>query len=233
MVTYLIRNKVNGKCYVGLTTRSIEERWKEHCWDAIKPIQVLHKAINKYGADAFDVSTLASAIGGLDNLKELEKQLVAQHNTLVPNGYNLTLGGDGVFGLKFSEQSIQKCKLSHTGFVHSEDTKQKMKLAHSEEKNHFFGQRHSEEAKARISAAKQGSIGPRLGIPVSEETRRKISETLTGKPGRKHTPEAKAKISRAHTGAKRPYISKETRKKLSEASTRSWATRRLNIIQGA
>jgi hypothetical protein len=28
---YLITNKINDKKYVGLTTRSIEIRWKEHC----------------------------------------------------------------------------------------------------------------------------------------------------------------------------------------------------------
>ena len=40
----------------------------------------------------------------------------------------------------------------------------------------------------------------RIGIPIPEETRRKISDTLTGQPGRKHTEESKKKLSIALTG---------------------------------
>lgn len=30
MIVYLIRNKLNGKGYVGQTIRSLEQRWPEH-----------------------------------------------------------------------------------------------------------------------------------------------------------------------------------------------------------
>jgi len=30
--------------------------------------------------------------------------LIIQHNTIVPSGYNLTMGGDGVFGYKQSDK---------------------------------------------------------------------------------------------------------------------------------
>ena len=43
--------------------------------------------------------------------------------------------------------------------------------------------------------------GSRLGVPVTEETKAKISKTLTG---RKHTEETKLKISEAHKGKKLP-----------------------------
>jgi group I intron endonuclease len=98
MQAYLIQNKLNGKGYIGITTRSIDRRWYEHRFVQNSCGKLLAKAIQKYGEDSFEIKVLASAVEGIDGLKELEKQLIAQHNTIVPSGYNLTAGGDGVFG---------------------------------------------------------------------------------------------------------------------------------------
>ena len=46
---YCIENKINHKKYIGLTTRSIEERFSEHC----KADTVIGEAIRKYGVDNF------------------------------------------------------------------------------------------------------------------------------------------------------------------------------------
>lgn len=41
MFIYLITNNVNGKQYVGQTTKTIEERWKRHCWQStLKIVQM-------------------------------------------------------------------------------------------------------------------------------------------------------------------------------------------------
>lgn len=49
---YKITNLINGKIYIGKTTSSIEERWKEYIYsinrDNIKN-RPLYKAINRYG----------------------------------------------------------------------------------------------------------------------------------------------------------------------------------------
>lgn len=52
---------------------------------------------------------------------------------------------------------------------------------------------------------------------VSEETKRKISEKLTGRKGTPHTPESKRKLSEARRGKKMPPRSEEYRRKLSTA----------------
>jgi group I intron endonuclease len=178
MQAYLIQNKSNGKGYIGITTRSVDRRWYEHRFVENSCGKLLSKAIKKHGEQSFEITVLASAIGDVNNLKELEKQLIIQHNTAVPLGYNLTMGGDGVFGFKHSKETIESFSAKKRGIKMSETTKQKMHDAHLGEKNHFFGKIHSEETKQKISETKQGCVGPWAGKPRSEETRRKISESL-------------------------------------------------------
>ena len=53
---YKITNVLNGKMYIGKTSSTIEERWKEHRHDATrksKEYRPLYSAIQKYGADNF------------------------------------------------------------------------------------------------------------------------------------------------------------------------------------
>ena len=231
MQAYLIQNILNGKGYIGITTRSVGRRWYEHRFVPNSCGKLLSKAIQKYGEKSFEITVLASAIDNVENLKEIEKQLIIQHNTIVPSGYNLTMGGDGVFGYKQSDEQKKRNGDLKRGIKHSEETRQKMRDAHLGEKNHFFGKTHPCDTKNKISATKQGCVGPWLGKPRSEETKRKISESLIGKAGRPHTEESKKKLSLAHTGKKQGSPSLETRKKLSLATKKVWEARKLKQME--
>jgi len=202
MEAYLIQNKSNGKGYIGITTRSVNRRWYEHRFSKNSCGKLLAKAIQKYGEESFEITVLASAIADVDSLKELEKQLIIQHNTIVPSGYNLTMGGDGVFGYKQSDKQKKRNGNLKRGVKHSEATRQKMHDAHLGEKNHFFGKVHSEETKKKISKTKNGCSGPWQGKERSIETRKKISNALIGRVGHKHTDKSKLKLSKAHLGKK-------------------------------
>jgi group I intron endonuclease len=231
MQSYIITNKQNGKSYVGITTRKIARRWYEHCNVGNSCGQLLNKAINKYGIDAFEIQVVASA-KTISDLKELEKQLIVQYKTKVPNGYNLTDGGDGLTGYKHTEEDKKRNGDLKRGTVHSDETKQKMKDAHLGENNHFYGKSHSEETKQRISATKQANPTRYwLGKQRNEETCKKISESLTGQLGRPHTEESKKKISLAHIGKKQGSPSLETRLKLSLATKKVWEQRKLNQLE--
>jgi group I intron endonuclease len=231
MQSYIITNKQNGKSYVGITTRKIARRWYEHCYVGNSCGQLLNKAINKYGIDAFEIQVVASAKTIVD-LKELEKQLIVQYQTKVPNGYNLTDGGDGLTGYRHTEEQKKRNGDAKRGTVHSTETKQKMKDAHLGENNHFYGKSHSEETKQRISATKQANPTRYwLGKQRNEETCKKISESLTGQLGRPHTEESKKKISLAHIGKKQGSPSLETRLKLSLATKKVWEQRKLNQLE--
>ena len=60
---YLITNRVNGKRYVGITSRGYQERFKEHIHDALNGSKtILHNAIRKYGQDNFDIILLEDNI---------------------------------------------------------------------------------------------------------------------------------------------------------------------------
>ena len=87
---YCIENKINHKKYIGLTTRSIEERFSEHC----KADTVIGEAIRKYGVDNFMCYEVDKA-QSKSELSELEIHYIHHFGTL-KDGYNCTIGGDGV-----------------------------------------------------------------------------------------------------------------------------------------
>ena len=104
---YVIRNKVNGKQYVGqvVTHRKnkgkyrpfgFEGRFRDHISEALcntkkKQCRYLNNAIRFHGKDAFEVELILEC--KRDELDSYEKQYIDQLNTLYPNGYNLTSGG--------------------------------------------------------------------------------------------------------------------------------------------
>lgn len=51
---YKITNKINGKVYIGKTTKTVQERWKEHLRESRterSENRPLYRAIRKYGVD--------------------------------------------------------------------------------------------------------------------------------------------------------------------------------------
>lgn len=116
--------------------------------------------------EQFDVAVIASAKSAND-LIELEKILIAQHDSRSPNGYNMTDGGDGTLGLTHSEESRLKIKLASIGRICTQSRKEKIGAAHK-------GKRLTDEHKAKLSQAK---IGKKMPIR-SEDHKRKISEGL-------------------------------------------------------
>lgn len=97
VTVYLITNEVNGKRYVGVTTKTLKRRWKAHRNAAVSGSYYwLHKAMRKYGNDAFVMEELAVA-WCRDLAAQIEERLIAFFGTywLDGRGYNQTRGGDG------------------------------------------------------------------------------------------------------------------------------------------
>jgi group I intron endonuclease len=98
-VIYLVRNRLNDKVYVGKTKNGVEKRWLEHIKDAIRGSELmLHRAIRKHGADAFEIFLLSSYAGSPQDLNEQERYFIAKYRAYPPQlgfGYNMSPGGDG------------------------------------------------------------------------------------------------------------------------------------------
>ena len=188
MIIYKVTNKVNKKVYIGQTIRSIEERWKEHAEKG----GALYRAINKYGKENFTVEQIDVACDR-NELDEKEKYWIKYYDsTNKKKGYNLTYGGEH--------------------FEIPEDRRKRMSEVELGEKNHFYGKRHSEETKRKISEAKKGTLtgknNPNYGKKHSNEIRKKIGERLKlfyaenghSSLGKHHSEETKQKIRDFHKG---------------------------------
>lgn len=97
---YKHTNVTSGKSYVGLTGRTVPIRWKEHLYSALVAGLDRHfyRAIRLYGKDDWASEVLESEIEDLSAAQAFEKAYVLKYDTF-ENGYNSTLGGEGVNGL--------------------------------------------------------------------------------------------------------------------------------------
>ncbi len=165
MFVYKITNNVTGKAYIGITTKSVVSRWKAHQSNAfVKNVNYyLYHVMRKYGLEAFSIETLYEA-SSVKELLAVEKGLIAQYGTYsLANGYNQTLGGEGVFGLKWTPEAIEKMRV-------------RVKQRLSDPINHpMYGKKHSEESRKKM--ARSAKTKP----PVSEKTRFKLSVAGVGR----------------------------------------------------
>lgn len=115
---YCIENVLNGKRYVGITTRTIKERFAEHC----KAESYIGKAIRKYGVENFKLYELAVA-NSREELCNLEVYYIEKYNTF-KNGYNQTIGGDGVVKDIFIKVSLNEKQKQFVEFVNKENEKE-------------------------------------------------------------------------------------------------------------
>lgn len=111
MIIYKITNSINNKCYIGLTTLPFSLRWSTHKNDIIKSDYPLYRSIRKYGLEAFKIETICSALN-TKSLSELEIYFIKYYNSVVPNGYNCTYGGERPI---YSEESRKKMSLAKKG----------------------------------------------------------------------------------------------------------------------
>lgn len=108
----------SGKQYVGVTTVGIINRMKKHyrTAKANSNNQLICKAINKYGFEniKWDIIDFAK---DKEELIELEIFWINKLCTFKPNGYNSTIGGEGVIGYILTEEEKQKRKNAQKKFI--------------------------------------------------------------------------------------------------------------------
>lgn len=107
---YRITNLINGKLYIGLTTTEIKQRWSVHKSET-RSCPLLGRAIRKYGHNNFIIEEIYNATNK-ENMKIMEAEFIKLYNTMNPNGYNLTCGGeyhevDKSVSMKLSKASLE------------------------------------------------------------------------------------------------------------------------------
>ena len=208
---------VNNKIYVGQTTRSIKERFREH----EKSNTFIGKALRKYGLENFVVVILAEC-ETKEDLDAKETEWIARLNCKAPFGYNFTDGGEGTPGAQghqYTEEEKENLSAKLKGRKFTAQHKANISTA-------LKGRKISDTARAKTSATLTGRKLPaahrasisagKKGKKKSAETRKKMSQAALNRP-----PEHNAKIADALKGNKNGagnkghHCSAETKAKIS------------------
>lgn len=153
---YKATNTTNGKVYIGFDSKW-PSRKRKHKNVMEKCDYNFHKALKKYGWDNFVWEIIYQSKDKSHCLKFMEPYFINEYNSFI-DGYNMTLGGDGNFGLKHTEETKRKISKINKGNKYSE------------------GRILSQDTKNKISKSLIGNKRC-VGRKMSIETRNKISET--------------------------------------------------------
>jgi len=212
---YMITNLVNGKIYIGQTCRTIKDRWGNHIWTSQNTgsKSLLHKAIQKYGENDFNIEIIATC-KTKEEINHKEIEMIQQYNSKSPNGYNLTDGGEGKHGIRWTEEQFKKRKK----YKATDETNAKISEA-------LKGRPRPPEVIEKIRISNTGkklsveTIAKMKGRIKSPEAIEKHRIAMTG---RKATAETRAKMSEAHKGlntwSKGRKLSDDHKRKISEAT---------------
>jgi hypothetical protein len=118
-----------------------------------------------------------------------EKFLIWCFKDMGCNLANLTDGGDGPHGYKYTIEQKAKMSLRRVGYKHSEETKRKMSLSQKGIPRGLM----SDDAKIKMSASHKG----RVHRPMSDAAKKKLSENNGSKRS-----DVRAKISSSLIGRK-------------------------------
>lgn len=183
---YLITNTLDGKKYVGLTRLTPEYRFTQHKYKAHgeNPKYWLHRAIKKYGDNAFALEELFTAFDK-EALVEAEKHFI---RILAPE-YNQANGGEGTGHKIYSQEARERIRQSNLGkkrTVEQCERNRQQKLAYYER---------NPEAREKFK-----EVGARALASVNQEKR--IAAVRSKIAGVKWPPERRAKLSASCMGRK-------------------------------
>lgn len=189
----------SGKSYIGQTT---DEQKRRLCFNEKKYYsgKRMDNAIKKYGSENFKYEVLFQKEYETvdDAIKELnvkEQEFIEKYDSY-NNGYNMTLGGEGVRGLYQSQESIDKMRNGLKKYYRTHD-------------NPFKGKKHSDKTRKILSeyASKRvGEKSPMFGKHLSESQKQILSEYAKQRTGnknhffnKKHKDSSKKLISKANS----------------------------------
>lgn len=181
MLIYRVTNTVNGRVYIGKWIHStVDHRWWLHksAARAGSPYY-FHRAIRKYGEDAFKVEVIYQAKTP-EELSEMEKTYISSYQSNNPDkGYNMTLGGEGHSGWVPSE-AWREWKSGHSLKLWANpDYRARQTVAHQK----WWTPERRKEKALYLKQMRESGYDPRKGTGRGPGT------------GKKHTLKTRAKLS--------------------------------------
>lgn len=173
---YKITNIVNNKCYIGETIQVPDRRWYNHKTSIKnnKGCPLLSKAFKKYGESKFKFEVLIICFD--EDRFIYEKEYIKKLNSLTPNGYNATEGGEpgGHFKGK-THTNNTKMILKEKATLWVNNVINKTKLIHLIRN----GLEKSEKWKKAKEEKRVGThVNNLIKKPKTDETKNKISNSL-------------------------------------------------------
>ena len=192
---YVLKNKINGKMYVGQTT-NLKDRLVGHKYGNYP----INKAVQKYGINGFEITHFDNY--PIELLDPLEKDFIRILNTKTPNGYNVMGGGQKSREFQYEhipDEVKAKISASLKLVIHTPEWGHRISLGakgkkRTEEQRRTMsenrkgkpnlgnrGRKYTEEQRKKMHHFPKGNIPWNKGIYTSEETRRKNSESNKGR----------------------------------------------------
>ena len=233
---YKIRNKINGKFYIGSSV-DIEKRFWRHHNDLIKGIHhciYLQRAWDKNGEDQFEF--VVEKVCKEHEARRIEQEILDQKYGSIYNTSRMAGGGDLISYHPNRDLIVKRIGDATREFMDSlTDEERIQKFARKGSRNGMFGRKHTEAVKKKISQLNKGNRYAK-GAIRSEKFRKRLSEIASQRTGEKnpfygkrHSDETKRKNSEKHKGLKpvnmkKVQIDEVVYESLTEAS------RQLNVV---
>lgn len=185
---YAYVNKQNGKIYVG-QTEQFKIRHGKHCQRGQNKAPI-DRALNKYGVGGFEIFILEENLQDHDVMNEREIFYIAEFDSF-KNGYNQTMGGGGMLGHRgyWKGKKIPAHVAAHLNRTGKSAWNKGMKMdeawCEKDRLGHLGKPAWNKGLKGVTVAWNKGKKCPQLsesqkGKIITEEQRRKISQTLKG-----------------------------------------------------
>lgn len=214
----------SGKVYIGQTTRPLKVRVSAHRAGAKRgSLLAVHCAWRQYGEPVVDV---IGVFASQDELNAAECATIVALNTLSPNGYNISRGGD--MAPSTNPEVAAKISAKAKGRKH-ENTETWARSSREKWKSEEYRQKvfdgvarsWTAERKAIVTAAINAMWAKRKaeGWTMPETTKEKLRKKV-------FSAETRAKMSDSAKKRKREPVSDATRQKHSEQMKQLWQQRK-------
>ena len=188
---YKATNTINNKVYIGFDSSWPKRKVEHLCAAKRGDKSVFYNAIRKHTDSNFTWEVVYQSTDGYHTLTVMEQYFIKEYNSYIhsenSNGYNMTLGGEGILGHLHSQSTKDKIKQWNIDKIVKPETCEKISTS-----KRGKSMRHS-------GSFKQGHTPWSKGKTMSSEYSTKCSE---GQQKRFQDPNELKKLSKARDKAK-------------------------------